>query len=460
MRKQVLPLSLILLPLCLVVLSLSHPAGAITDPEPRGDGDVIQAAIRPQLQVQALYSAMHTPREIMRRYPFLQLGMNRLIFPDTTATWSTIHARLDSILSGKGGSLNILHVGGSHVQAGIVGHRIRELFHELAPGSLVDRGLLFPYRVAQTNSTVYTGSEEYGTWEKFRCAHNRNYADWGMSGMVLQTEEDSASLSMWAMREDSSLYRGTEVRLYWNFIESSANALWMGKEQVDSISVDSIGGFQQWHLREAADTLLFSFTQNDSTKVPVEVRGLWMGQAKGGITYNEIGVNGASTRSYLRCEDFHQEVNQLRPDLLVFGIGVNDAHIRSRDFSRSAFEARYDSLIVPLLASNPDLKILFLTNNDNHYRGRTNPNGREVQKSMYLLAEKYHGAVWDLYEVMGGWGSIDAWQASGLAKRDKVHFTRSGYELQAELMYLAWMEDFGHWLQNKHTHLSQSNDQP
>lgn len=460
MPQKLLPIALFLLPLTLVVWSFSHPAGAITGPKPQGDGYVIQAENIPSLQVQALFSAMRTPREIARRYPFIQLEDNRLIFPDSSSNWTSIHSRMDSILSGNGGSLNILHMGGSHVQAGIVGHRIRELLHELAPGSIVDRGLLFPFRVASTNSTVFTGSDSYGEWDKFRCAHNRNFADWGMSGMLLQTEDDSSSLSMWAMREDSGLFRGREVRLYWNFEASNAQVFWSGQGRADSITFDPVGGCQRWFFEEAVDTLRFSFVQNDSTLAPVEVRGMWLGGQSGGIVYNEIGVNGASTRSYLRCEDFHKEVNHLRPDLVIFGIGVNDAHVRSRDFSREAFEARYDSLIVPMLASNPGLKILFLTNNDNHYRGRINPNGREVQKSMYALAEKYKGAVWDLYAVMGGWGSIDDWNASGLAKRDRVHFTRSGYELQAELMYLAWMEDFGQWLRNKHSHLSQSTDQP
>lgn len=62
---------------------------------------------------------------------------------------------------------------------------------------------------------------------------------------------------------------------------------------------------------------------------------------------------------------------------------------------------------------------------------------------MLDLSEKHGVAVWDLFEIMGGLSSVRQWEKAGLAKRDKIHFTRKGYYLQAELMYSALMEDFG-----------------
>ena len=50
------------------------------------------------------------------------------------------------------------------------------------------------------------------------------------------------------------------------------------------------------------------------------------------------------------------------------------------------------------------------------------------------IAADCGGAVWDQFVIMGGLNSINKWVAEGLAQKDKVHFTRSGYELLGDLL--------------------------
>jgi lysophospholipase L1-like esterase len=70
---------------------------------------------------------------------------------------------------------------------------------------------------------------------------------------------------------------------------------------------------------------------------------------------------------------------------------------------------------------------------------------------MYRLAAKYNGAVYDLFEIMGGLGSIRKWQNADLAASDKIHLSKKGYELQADMMTFAFREAFGNYLDKKHT---------
>ena len=58
------------------------------------------------------------------------------------------------------------------------------------------------------------------------------------------------------------------------------------------------------------------------------------------------------------------------------------------------------------------------------------------------LAKKHNAAVWDLFEVMGGLGSIKDWIAAGLANSDKIHLLKPGYELVADLMFNALMQAY------------------
>ncbi|MGF1565717.1 MAG: GDSL-type esterase/lipase family protein [Flavobacteriales bacterium] len=385
---------------------------------------------------------------IAERYPFLQLEDAGFSYPGGSEAFELVWSRMANVLYTGEGELNVVHMGGSHVQAGMIGHRMRELFNDLAPGSVNQRGLLVPFRVGKTNSTVFTGSSSSGEWNACRCSVRKEICRWGISGFTLTTASDSAALKLWAYRGDSIHYAGDRVRLYHAIHPSNPKITWSGNAKVIHSFTDSVHGFTQWDLNAVIDTLSFSFIKDSTSLGDSEVYGAWLGSSAGaGITWNDIGVNGASTYSFLRSEGMASQLETLAPDLVFFGIGVNDAHVPADRFNAAQFTERYDSLVAMYKHINPDVALVFLTNSDNHYKGRPNPNGDKVQSAMVQLARKHKGAVWDLYSVMGGRGSIGAWQNSGLAKSDKIHFTREGYTLQADLMYLAMLDELARFFE-------------
>lgn len=387
----------------------------------------------------------HLPKtEVKAAYPFINLSKNALIFPTDSAAFTPVYDKLDEILFEGKGSLSILHMGGSHVQAGAVGHRMRELFDGLAWGVTEERGLMFPFRVAHTNSTIYTSSSYEGEWEGCRCAHRKHHCDWGMSGMVASSLEDSSSFKTWAFRTDSSLFRHDKVSLFYNVNTPHFEPTWDGSMAADSSSTDSTLQCKTWYFSSPIDTMAWKFIKQDSLATSIEIKGVLPENSANRITYHEIGVNGASTSSYLRCDEMENQLGAIVPDLVIFGIGINDAHVPESSFSTTEFIKRYDELVRRCRSANPEVQFLFLTNNDSYYRRRRpNPNGLKVQEAMYTLAEKHNAAVWDLFEIMGGYKSVVLWDDYGLAKNDKIHFTRKGYYLQAELMYDALMENYG-----------------
>lgn len=394
----------------------------------------------------------HTNRSIAaarsETYPFLNADAGKLTFPGGTHGFDRFYHKLEQSLYADGAPTNILHMGGSHVQAGMIGHKIRTLFNDFHRGSISERGLIVPFRVGQTNSTVYTGSRATGDWEGCRCAAKKDDCTWGMTGFTLMTQTDSAAIQTWAFNQDSALYSGDLVRVYHNFHVDHMQLLWGGSHDPIRVSQDPLQGYSEFQFAEPVDTLKFVVRSDSLPNSRFELHGFWLGEHgfNGGIRYHEIGVNGASTASFLRCQQMKEQLASLAPDLVIFGIGVNDAHGRPANFSVEKFVNRYDSLIATIRANNPEAALLFLTNSDNYYRGRPNPNGIAVQQAMQQLAEQHNGAVWDLFEVMGGLGAVYEWQRAGLARNDKIHFTRAGYELQAELMYLAITEGFSNYL--------------
>jgi lysophospholipase L1-like esterase len=98
--------------------------------------------------------------------------------------------------------------------------------------------------------------------------------------------------------------------------------------------------------------------------------------------------------------------------------------------------------------ANPRAAILFTTNTDSYYKKKyPNKNAEAVRDVMLRLARKHRAAVWDCYAVMGGLGSIKTWIGAGLANTDKVHLVKPGYELLADLLFNAVMQDYDLHLQ-------------
>ena len=152
--------------------------------------------------------------------------------------------------------------------------------------------------------------------------------------------------------------------------------------------------------------------------------------------------------SYLRCDDFERDLALIQPDLVILGIGINDAI--DKDFNANTFKQNYRELISIILDVNPDCALLFVTNNDS-YKSRkkrrrriyeVNPNGKVVEKAFMDLAKEYNAAVWDQFDIMGGMCSMKKWQNEGLAQRDKVHFTKDGYILMGDLLFNALIERY------------------
>ena len=172
--------------------------------------------------------------------------------------------------------------------------------------------------------------------------------------------------------------------------------------------------------------------------------GLYLGNRRAGISYHSIGVNGAAVPDYLRCRDFVRDLRLLHPDLVIFGIGINDAS--GPNFDTAVFRQNYLQLIDSIRTVNPDCAFIFVTNNDSfrkvsRRKYNVNLNGPLAREVFYRLAEETGGAVWDQFEVMGGLKSMDLWRQAKLAQTDRVHFTANGYRLVGNLLADALLKE-------------------
>jgi len=382
-----------------------------------------------------------------KAYPFLALDKNKLDFYGDTTQFNSIFQKLDSLVFLGKGNLSILHIGGSHVQGGTLQRTMRSKFDNLMPGMAGERGFFFPYRLAHSNMPSDYHVEYSGKWTGCRNAKKASGCIWGMSGYNAKTIDSTANIKLYMSDLQEKNYRFNRIRIFYQMDKDSYGI------QLDSIygevswSIDSFGQFVEYRFNKSYDTLAFSLQKTDSIQTHFTLKGIQYLTGEPGITYHSIGVNGASVPAYLRSVDFAKEIKYLAPDLVIFGIGINDANGPTSRFSQTSFENHYRDLINWFKAANPNVNFIFLTNNDSYYRRRyPNQNVFKVVKAMQNLAKENNAAVWDLFEIMGGIGSVKLWEKTGLAKADKVHFTNKGYQLQSDLFFEAFQKSYGSYI--------------
>lgn len=360
------------------------------------------------------------------------------------------------------GSISIVHLGSSHVQAGTFPHQVRTNLLKAYPNRVGGRGMTFPYSAAKkcNNPPDYIVHCKE-PMELCRCVYNPPSKQLGLCGIAVTARDTTACIDI-ALRNEGIDYKTNQVVIFGYQSDSLPHdtALvpllnYEGREIAPSY-VDPATRRYVFNLAHQTDSFRIVLPCNKGQMFTLT--GVCLDNRSNGFTYHSIGVNGASLGSYVdKCPFFTKDLRLLRPDMVILGIGINDAH--GPTFDSAAFHAKYRQLTDSIRSASPNCVFVFATNNDSYRRvGRSsvaNARALEVRDVMYQLAEETKGAVWDQFEIMGGLKSMTQWRDAKLGQRDRIHFTRAGYELLGNLLTNALFDAANHRLAS---HIHQDTD--
>ena len=386
-------------------------------------------------------------------YSMINYNLNEIQIPgDDSSAINVFFQKWSELWALGQGRINVLHIGGSHVQADMFSNRIRRNMDKLNRDFQPSRGFLFPFNVAKTNNPTNYKVNYEGEWGAVRNVQKNRQIPVGVGGIAVYTCDPQAEIYI-SLNPD-------EMDCRWNFnflklIGYNEDGLDFVKPVLASndfsymeAQYDSIDHYYYFDLPGPADSFTVKFLQTDTIPHTFILNGFLPEKDEEGVVYHSIGVNGASVPSYLESELFEKELKLIAPDLVIFGIGINDAS--GKDFTEDSFINNYNQLIHTIKRVSPDCAFIFITNNDSFTRlarrkYRVNRNGLIAQRAFYQLAKQHKGGVWDLFAIMGGLSSMQRWENAGLAKADKIHFTRDGYLLIGDLFYNALVD---YYIQN------------
>lgn len=383
-----------------------------------------------------LLMVLPAPARRQPRYPFIRPDLNVLQTPGgESPELQHFFRKLDTLLITGRGDVRVLHVGGSHVQGGTLSDRLRRHFLSMRYGMEGGRGLVFPFSAAGTNTPVSYSSSWQGSWESATCLKPAD-EELGLTGMAVVARDTSARVILDLVPRERQLL---QQRYVFNRVDVLGSGtlepilLLNGRDTLRGIGTEKLRHFD---IPYYTDWVQLAFTGHGR----YSLRGLYLDKPYGGFSLSEVGVNGASTHSWLRCNLWEQEMHRVMPDLVIFSIGIND--IQGEDFDARRFKGNYRELIKRVRRVNPRCAILFTGINDSWRHRAVNPHTAAVEKAFQELAQEFDAVFWDWYGVMGGAGSMAKWEEAGLAQADKIHFTPAGYKLVGDLLFDALMDAY------------------
>jgi len=377
------------------------------------------------------------------RYPFIRSDRNYV--DNHVRGLRHFYHRLEKLEAGKIRTVNIVHIGDSHIQADWFSGQVRiELQRRFGSAG---RGLVFPYSVARTNSPTDIHSYSSVDWQVQRNVTSNPKLPTGVSGITLRTRSPDFGLNLRVDHGPEGLdYSFNKVTLFtgktndhFDLLASTrpfnpADA--QGKKDVFPITLAAraINDFTTTvYLPETTQELYLRARPTSGLQQQATLYGLVLeNYNRSGILYHMIGVNGARYEHYANSNYFAEQLQALQPDLVILSLGTNET---VWGFNEERFFQEVDQLVHRIEQYMPHAAIVFTTPPDAYRKGsEVNPAVNRCREVLLNYAFGNDLAAWDLYEVMGGTGSVNDWYLAGLAGRDRLHFTKSGYELQGKLL--------------------------
>ncbi|MGZ4061086.1 MAG: GDSL-type esterase/lipase family protein, partial [Bacteroidia bacterium] len=319
------------------------------------------------------------------------------------------------------------------------------------------RGLIFPYRVAKSNEPTSYKTITNATWDSKRNVFYDKPLPIGISGFTIETTDSLAEISL-AVKDQPGLgYDFTKFTLFHdkglnNFDITICDDLNCEKgifRSTDKSTNPFVSELKfdkpvhQIYLRnKCADTANQKCTR---------IYGMLLENDSSGVLYSMIGVNGAEYRHYTMSKYFMQQLPYLSPDLIIVSMGTNEAF--PNGFDKDLFYRNIDTLLSNIKLANPNSIVLLTTPGDSYRKTRKgkvkNPDMTIAKETIVKYALQHNLPYWDLYEIMGGFGSMGKWYSMKLTAKDRVHFSGKGYQIQGDLFYNALMDGYEKYKKTK-----------
>lgn len=412
---------------------------------------------------------------------------------------NSFYDKLFHLEQNKDRKIRIVHIGDSHIQADLFVAQMRN--HLQKQFGNAGFGFTFPYAVARTNNSAPIRFESKGSFDAVRNLFASSDKPVGLSGIALQANSKNASIEI---NIKDSKYFFTNLKTVTldneNYIsivkdvKKIAHQVQVPKKITHTVKPGEVlgsiankydisikqlklaNGLKSDMIRDGKKLIIpskkttpkqsFTYEYVKDTLKPINnwfeyqfanpkqsvelvieresgkkaINGFVLENNDSGITYSGIGVNGAKCSDYNKFPLFYEQLPVLQADLVVISLGTNES------FDLQDSNKYFDELtkmIANIRAKLPETAILVTSPPPSKlHRKSYNKYIDEYATSIVNNTVAQNYASWNLLEVLGGNKNITLNSRMGLMAKDKVHYSKLGYEKQADLFFGALIQSY------------------
>ena len=405
----------------------------------------------------------------------------------------------------KNQKINIVHIGDSHIQSDLMTNEIRKKLQQQFGNA--GRGFVFPYQLAKTNGSYNERFHSNRLWQSYRNILPVKNNSIGLSGIALWRENDDFVVELnikdldykfntihiitpqnqdmfdLAISSKVNSIQSTERKTITHKIKKGEALSIIADKYNVSVAVlkrdnhlkstairagrtlkivtnetrpktISISNFVPLDLKSDSFSHYYN-SDNELSKIFItpnkkvskyELSGLVLEKDAPGLLYSSIGVNGAKFSDYNKYPLFFEQLKALHPDMLVFSLGTNESYEK---LEKENYIKELRTFISNIKEQGINVPIIVMTPPPSLLRKMPNTYIREYTKEILKIAQTDGFAVWDLYDEFGGINGIQKLKAQGLIGPDYVHYSKKGYEKQANLFAEAFLKAYNNYKSKK-----------
>ena len=362
---------------------------------------------------------------------------------DPANSLSNFTKELIDLRCGKDTVINVVHLGDSHIQAGHLSGRTMRLLQGAFGNA--GRGWIAPFKLSRVNEPPdYYILSNVKDWIAGRCIQVNPKCPWGIGGIGIQTAARDIDFRLIIAPKNGYGYSFNKVLLYRDckaapmspavMDEELPTLMSLGEQPYDNLMVDT------FTTACLVDTFVVRSIREQNQSKSNLYYGFMLMNGNPGVLYHSIGVNGAKYTDYTNRE-YVRQLSLLKPSLLIVSLGTNESF--GRNFNKESFEQQLDLFVRLVREEMPQTTLLISTPAETYKRIYKNKKAQYLRNeniakiadviSSYTVKEGI--ACWDLYTITDGDNSCKKWFDAQMLGRDRVHFSRVGYEEQGNLLY-------------------------
>ncbi|MES2589938.1 MAG: GDSL-type esterase/lipase family protein [Bacteroidota bacterium] len=335
---------------------------------------------------------------------------------------------LQEIKANKNSGIDIFHLGDSHVQIGEFSKGILNVFAQKELS--IQKSWYLPNLIFDdlsfTNKSLKAISGDYSD-EKI--THKTKSLNVGLTGRTFRFEDENTTLK----------FKFQEKLEKMEFLHSKNERLTFEMDKnltIKSTFLNENQKITQIGLKNFKSKLKLSIP--NQTKELVEFYAIRHNFVENQLSYSNFGVSGAKFSDFIFAPKFMEQLEALKPEIMIFTLGTNDSYYYELDHKQ--FTSDLESFIDKIKELSPKTELIFMSAPDTYFKNSKPKHLSFINSEIERISKVKNCAFWNWNKIMGGENSIHLWNKQNFADKDLLHLTSKGYLLLGKLFGEAFLK--------------------